>query len=72
MNTPPPTTVCQTADQGGTIEQLYINRLCDNKADCPNNEDEGDIATCLTSGGQTARGCCERLMINGVLCLASS
>ena len=43
---------CSTVDQFGFTRPVFTDRICDNRADCPNNEDEtGLMAQCLPSYG---------------------
>ena len=43
---------CSTVDQFGFERPVFIDRICDNRADCPNNEDEnGLMAQCLPRFG---------------------
>ena len=53
------TIACPTVDKFGFNRPVFSDRLCDNRKDCTNGEDEGSIATCKEFGTNTANGCCE-------------
>lgn len=45
--------------------QVYLDKLCDNRVDCPAGEDEGTIVTCADTAEPTENGCCSEVVING-------
>lgn len=42
--------------------EVFNDRICDGKADCPGGEDEVSLAVCEPVG-VTAKGCCAELFV---------
>ena len=62
------TIACPTVDKFGFNRPVFSDRLCDNRKDCTNGEDEGTIAQCQAFGTNTANGCCEVYVVDGHEC----
>lgn len=65
-----PTTMCKSKDLLGHTFPVFNDRLCDGHKDCPNGEDEGTIVPCEMEGNPTSLGCCEQIVMGGVICRA--
>ncbi|CBY23496.1 unnamed protein product [Oikopleura dioica] len=57
------TTKCTSEDEVGHLRDVFSNRLCDGFEDCPNGEDEGEIAECAETHPRTTDGCCGGVLL---------
>ena len=56
---------CTSKDRLGFEREVFKDRICDGRGDCPGGEDETSFARCVP-GNKTANGCCSELLLDGV------
>ena len=62
------TATCTSQDEVGATRKVFTSRLCDGISDCPNGEDEGDLAVCKEIAPRTPNGCCGAVVRGGQTC----
>ena len=68
---PKETVTCTSEDRvvAGFHRPVFVDRLCDNRVDCREAEDElGGLGQCIPVQPPTANGCCSLLIVRGVEC----
>ena len=56
--------ICTTLDRADQQLRVFNDRLCDNKRDCPNGEDEGEMKECEKMPERTQNGCCSTVIFH--------